>query len=151
VRATRFIPVQRSERNDPRQIDHVFQLTRVRQSHRGPQIRIIDRDAVVTVLELAQLVISLLQAIVIPDYSHVVGHDATHLFVKLVLVFVSRLRDQFIIQFLLPFGFLFVDPRAVRAISLDVAGPFNSGRRGDETTIDTTDERVGSEPVCSMN
>src|ERR1051326_2172354 len=104
---------------------------RMRQGHRGPEIRVIDRDAVEPVDKFEQLFIRLLQAIVVTDDRHIVGHDLAHLVVQLELILVAALLDQLIVDLLLTFRLLLVNVRTVRSVTLHVRRPFDRRWRRD--------------------
>ena len=65
--------------------------------------------------ELAQFVVSLLESIVVADHRDVVvrcGDLSSYWY-----WFSFRLRDQLVVQLLLPFRFLIVNTRTVRAVA----------------------------------
>src|SRR3982750_3258033 len=47
--------------------------------------------------------------------------------------------------------FLFVNTRTIDAVALNIFRVLDGGGRGDKSTIDTTDERVGSQTIRTVN
>src|SRR6185369_5455997 len=116
VRAARLVAIQSAQRNHARELEHVGQMARMRQRHGGPKIRIVDRDAFVTVHQLEQLVVSGFELVVVTDDGDVVSHPLAHLMVQHILVLVPTLLDQLIVNLLLEFQLLIVDTRTISAV-----------------------------------
>ena len=127
------------------------EMTRVRQRHRRPKIRIVDRDSFVTIHQLQQLVVSCFELVVVTNDGNVVSHPLAHLLVQHVLVFVAALFDQLVVDLLLKFQLLIVNTRAISAVAFDILRILDCRRRSDKATEDTTDQRVCSQTIRAVN
>ena len=105
----RFIAIQCSERDDASEFEHVRELTSMRNCLSRPQIRIVDRNALITIHQLQQLIVSCLELIVVTHDGDVVSHPLAHLLMEHVLVFGPTLLDERVIYFLLLHQLLIVN------------------------------------------
>src|SRR5215213_9301597 len=126
-------------------------MTRVWQRHRGPKIRIVDRNLFVTIHQLQQLVVSSLELVVVTNHRDVVRHPLAHLLVQYILVLVTALLDQLLVDLLLKFQLLIVDTRSVSAVALDVLRELDRSRRSDKPAKHATDKRICAETIRTMN
>src|SRR5688572_32922455 len=92
--AARLVAIQSAERDDSRELKHVCEMTSVRQRHRSPQVRIVNRDSFVAIHQLEEFGVSRLKLLVVTDNGDVVSYPLTHLLVQHVLILVSALFDK---------------------------------------------------------
>src|SRR5687767_15867904 len=92
--AARLVAIQSAERDDSRELKHVCEMTSVRQRHRSPQDRIVNRDSFVAIHQLEEFGVSRLKLLVVTDNGDVVSHPLTHLLAQHLLSIGSSQLDK---------------------------------------------------------